>query len=56
MGFFLSLALRGPLQESIRANLGESGNDGLSFLLGMGCDGNAVSKGDQHERLSLYRG
>lgn len=35
MGFLLSLALRGPLQESIRANLGESGNDGLSFLLGM---------------------
>ena len=35
MGFLLSLTLRGPLQESIRANLGESGNDGLSFLLGM---------------------
>ena len=35
MGFLLSLALRGPLQESIRANLGESGNDGMSFLLGM---------------------
>ena len=24
MGFLLSLALRGPLQESIRANLGET--------------------------------
>ena len=35
MGFLLSLELRGPLLESIRANLGESGNDGLSFLLGM---------------------
>ena len=35
MGFLLSLALRGPLQESIRANLGESGNDGCLSFLGM---------------------
>lgn len=34
-GFLLSLVFSGPLQESIRVNLGESGKDTLSLLAGI---------------------
>lgn len=35
-GFALALLLRRPMAQSIRSNLGESGNDTFAFLLGLG--------------------